>query len=102
LLEGAHLDLAHPLARDAELVGEFLQGDRAVSKPSGLENPPLAVIEHAERLAKRLAAVGELLVLRQHPFLARGLVDQPVLPFAGIPLLADRGIERGIAAEPAV
>src|SRR5262245_23951446 len=70
LLEGAHFDLAHPLARDAELVGELLERDRVVGKPTGLKNPPLAVIEHAERLAQRLAAVVELLALRQHAFLA--------------------------------
>src|SRR5712692_7984280 len=102
LLEGAHLDLAHALARDAELVGELLERDRVVDQPARLEDATLALIEHGERLAERLAAVVGLLVLGEPGLLAGALVDQPVLPFAGIAFLADRGVERDIAAEPAV
>ena len=36
LLEGAHLDLAHALARDAELLGKVLERDRVLGKPARL------------------------------------------------------------------
>ena len=35
-------------------------------------------------------------------FLAGAVVDQPIHPFAGIAILADRRVERSVAAEPAV
>src|SRR2546430_12693635 len=57
LLERAHLDLAHALARDAEFFGELLERDRILGEPARLEDAPLAVVEHAQRLAERLAAV---------------------------------------------
>src|ERR1035438_6345036 len=50
LLEGAHVDLAHALARDAELLGEFRERDRVLGKPARLEDAPLAVVELGERL----------------------------------------------------
>src|SRR2546428_13489447 len=56
LLEGAHLDLAHALARDAEFVGEILERDRVVGEAPRLEDAALALVEHGERLAERLAA----------------------------------------------
>src|SRR6266702_4048948 len=102
LLEGAHLDLAHALARDAEFLGELLERDRVVREPAGFENAPLAIVEHIERLAERLAAVVELLALGQQPLLARRVADQPILPLAGIAVLANRGVERSIAPEPPV
>ena len=37
-----------------------------------------------------------------HPLLARRVVDQPVLPFAGIAVIADRRVERGITAKSPV
>ena len=36
LLEGAHLDLADPLAADAELAREVLQRDRVLGEPACL------------------------------------------------------------------
>ena len=42
LFEGAHLDLTHALARDAELVGEFFERDR-VGQPARLEDAPFAL-----------------------------------------------------------
>src|SRR5262245_24833808 len=68
LLEGAHLDLPHALARDAELGGQILERDRIVGKPARLEDAPLAVVEHRERFAERLLAVVRLLV-RGEPLL---------------------------------
>ena len=49
LLEGAHLDLAHALARDAELARQVLERDRVVGQPARLEDAPLALVEHVER-----------------------------------------------------
>src|SRR5207245_5445411 len=80
LLEGAHLDLAHALARDAELVGEFFQRDRVVGKAARLEDAPLALVEHGERLAECLAAIARLFAFDQPGFLTRAVVEQPVLP----------------------
>src|SRR6266852_5135236 len=44
----------------------------------------------------------ELLALGHDGFLVGRGIDQPVLPFAGLAVVADRRVERGIAAEPAV
>ncbi len=46
LLESAHFDLAHALARHAELVGEFFERDRIVGQPARLENAAFAIVEH--------------------------------------------------------
>src|SRR6516225_395023 len=90
LLEGAHLDLAHALARDAELVGELLERDRLVNEAARLEDAALALVEHGQGLAQSLAAVVGLLALGEPRLLACALVDQPVLPLARIAFLADR------------
>jgi hypothetical protein len=39
LLERAHLDLAHALARNAELRREFLERDRIFGQPARLDGP---------------------------------------------------------------
>src|SRR6516165_2117310 len=63
----------------------------------------LSVIGSSASRRERLAAVLELLARGECRLLVGMLVDQPVLPFAGITILADRGVERGVAAaEPAV
>src|ERR1039457_3633572 len=49
LLEGAHLDLAHALARDAEFGCQILERDRIVRQAARLEDAPLALVEHVER-----------------------------------------------------
>src|SRR3977135_1144926 len=92
LLEGTLAYLAHALARDAELVGKLLEGDRFFGEPARLEDAPLPVVEHGERRGERLAAVLELLARGECHFLVGLLVDQPILPFAGITVLADRGV----------
>src|SRR2546425_7046138 len=89
LLERAHLDLAHALARDAEFFGELLERDRILGEPARLEDAPLAVVEHAQRLAERLAAVVEVLVLGPHSFLAWRVAGPPILPLPRIAALAD-------------
>src|SRR2546428_10073794 len=83
LLEGTHLDLAHALARDAELHRQILERHRIIGELARLEDAPLALAEHRERLAKRLPAVVRFLVFDEPRLLIGDLVDEPVLPFAG-------------------
>ena len=42
LLEGAHLDLAHALARDSKFLGELRERDLFLGEPARLEDAPLA------------------------------------------------------------
>src|SRR5436190_7964715 len=84
LLEGTHAYLAHALARDAELVGELLERDRLFGEPTRLEDAPLPVVERGERRGERLAAIVELPARGERRLLVGMLVDQPVLPLAGI------------------
>src|SRR6476661_9958590 len=91
LLEGAHLDLAHALARDAEFLGQLRERDLFLGEPARLEDAPLALVEHGERIGQRLAAGIELLARGERRLLVQGFVYQPVLPLAGIAVLADRG-----------
>src|SRR5258708_1178807 len=80
LLEGAHLDLAHALARDPELVRQLLERDRLVGEPARLEDAPLAFVEHAQGLAQCLAAdVGPLALPHPRPP-ALAFVSPPTLP----------------------
>src|SRR5215831_13048064 len=103
LREGTHAYLAHALARDAELVRKLAERDRFFGEPTRLEDASLPVVERGERRGERLAAVLELLARGECRLLVGMLVDQSVLPFAGITVLADRGVERDVAAaEPAV
>src|SRR5215475_6410640 len=81
-LETTHLNLAHALARDAEILGQLRKRDPFLGEPARLEDASLALVENGERIEQRLAAVIELLVFRQPRFLVRALVDQPVLPLA--------------------
>src|ERR1700719_4237573 len=62
LLEGTHLDLPHALARDAELHRQILERHRIIGELARLEDAPLALAEHRERLAQRLPAVVRFLV----------------------------------------
>src|SRR6266566_5763938 len=102
LLEGAHLDLAHALPAEAEFLGQLRKRDLFLGEPARLEDAPLALVEHGERIGQRLAAVIELLARGERRLLVRGFVHQPVLPLAGIAVVAGRRVERGVAAEPAV
>src|SRR5258707_12242609 len=95
LLEGAYLDLAHALARDAEFLGQLHERDPFLGEPARFEDAPLALVEHGERIGQRLAAVIELLARRERPLLVRGFVHHPVLPFPRLPVLARRRVERG-------
>src|SRR5215469_17534221 len=102
LLERAHVYLAHALARDAELVGKLRERDRVIGEPTRFEDASLAIVEHGERRGKRLAAVVEFVARDKGSLLAGSLVDQPVQPFAGIAVRANRRVERGVTAEPPV
>src|SRR5438445_3063747 len=102
LREGANLDLAYALARDAEFLGQLHERDLFLGEPARLEDAPLALVEHGERTGQRLSAVIELLARGERRLLVREFVYQPVLPLAGIAVLTDRGVERGVAAEPPV
>src|SRR5258705_6373550 len=57
LREGAHLDLAYALARDAEFLGQLHERDLFLGEPTRLEDAPLALVEHGERIGQRLATV---------------------------------------------
>ena len=50
LFEGAVLDLAHPLLRDAEAVAEELQGHLLLLEPARAQDPQLALVQNFERL----------------------------------------------------
>src|SRR5262249_24545459 len=63
LLEGAHLDLAHPLTGYAELAGEILEGGRVILEPALDEDAPLTVVEQRHRLVEEIAADAEFLAI---------------------------------------
>ena len=54
LLEGAHLDLAHALARDAELARQILERDRAVGERRASKMRRSRSVEHVERAGNSL------------------------------------------------
>src|SRR3979409_2012431 len=55
LREGAHLDLAHALARDTEFLGQLHERDLFLGEPTRFEDAPLALVEHGERIGHALA-----------------------------------------------
>ncbi len=59
-LEGAHFNLAHALARDAELGGDLFKRDWVLGEPARLENALFAIVEHEKRRGERPAACGRL------------------------------------------
>ena len=77
LLEGARLNLPHPLARDAEFVGEHSKRDRVFGQAPRFEDPALANVEFRQGLDQRLAPIFQLFVLDQDALLARRVIDQP-------------------------
>src|SRR5262245_21942612 len=103
LLEGAYLDLADPLARDAELGGEVLEGRWFLGEPPRLENALLALVQGGQRARQVALAPVELLRFAEPLLLAWRLIDQPVLPLAGFRIgRTHRRVERGVTAQPAV
>src|ERR1035437_5434183 len=102
LLERTHVDLADALARDAEFGGQIRKRDRVLGEPTRFEDAPLAIVEHGKRRGERLAAIVEFVARGERSLLAAPLFTQPVLPLARIAVLADRRVERGVAAKPPV
>src|SRR6266568_4660357 len=82
LLEGAHLDLTHPLARDAVLLRQIFEGRRVFLQPALGQDMALAIVEVGHRLFEQIAPQPQLLAFAEHGFLALAVVDQPILPFA--------------------
>src|SRR3984957_3173957 len=101
LLESAHLDLPHPLARDAEFGRELLERDRIVGQPAGLEDAPLAGIEHAQRPAQRIHANVRFLAVGEQRSLTAAVSPHPPRP-PPLAAFAQRRIKGGGAAETAV
>ena len=97
---GEHLDLAHPLARDAEFVREHSKRDRVFGQAPRFEDPALANVKSRQRLDQRLAPIFQLFVLDPDALLARRVIDQPILPFAGIAVLSDRRISEASPPSP--
>ena len=81
LLEGAHLELPDPLARDAELGGQILKviGSSASHRASKMRRSRWFNTINAQRPD---AVVG-LLAIAEPLLLVGCLVNQPVLPLAG-------------------
>ncbi len=86
LLEGPDLDLADALARDAELGRKVLERHRILGEAAGLEDAPLAIVQRLERVREIVLAKSELLGLDETLLLIGRVVDEPILPFAGIRL----------------
>src|SRR5262249_27554687 len=84
LEEGAHLDLAHALRQKAKLNSELIERRRIVGKTSRFEDKAVAVFQHGQRLVQCVPPRLLLFALRQGGLLAGTLIDQPVLPLAGI------------------
>src|SRR3989442_10526174 len=83
LLEGAHLDLAHALAADAEFLGQLRERDLFLGEPTRLEDAPLALVEHGERIGQRLAAGIGVHRPAARRLLAPALADKPATPTTG-------------------
>src|SRR5438309_11858865 len=56
LLEGSHLDLSDPLARDAVLLGQILERRRVVTQTALGQDMALAVVQMGHRLFEQVAS----------------------------------------------
>lgn len=99
--EGAHLDLTHTLARDAEFAGEIRQTPRVIRKPTRLKDAPFACVEHAKRVDQCSMPVGGLFDLNELVFLVVVAFDQQILPFA-FGSTSQWRVERRVSAHAAV
>src|SRR5689334_14111320 len=61
LLEGAHLDLAHPLAGDAVLLRQLLERGRVVPQAALDQDVALALVQCLQRRGEQGLAPGQLL-----------------------------------------
>src|SRR5258708_17540469 len=80
LLEGVHLDLAHALARNAELVRQLVERDRLVRQSARLEYATLALVQYCQRVAQRLVAGFWVLSPPPPRFLSSRPLSPPPLP----------------------
>ena len=87
------LDLAHPFARNPVFLAELFEGQRPFPEPARDQDLALALAEFGHRLHEQLVALDHLVARDQGLFLIRGLVDQPVLPFA-LGIGPERRVER--------
>src|SRR5262249_12094565 len=94
--------LVYGVGRPAEFGGYVGHCGWAPGRRTRFEDTPLAIVEHAERRGERLAAVVIFVTRGERSLLAGSFINQPILPFAGIAVLADRRVERGVAAKPPV
>src|SRR5258708_18036711 len=85
LLEGAHLDLAHALPAEAEFLRQLRERDLFLGEPARLEDAPLALVEHGERIGQRLAAVFPLPAPGARRLLVRGVFPPPRPPLPPTP-----------------
>src|SRR5947209_11233759 len=77
LLEGADLDLADALVRDAVFLRQILKRGRLLAQPAMRQDIALALVEMAHGLDQEVAAQAELLAVAELGLLAFALVDQP-------------------------
>ena len=83
LLEGAHLDLAHPLAADAVLLLRCSRVIGVVLEPALLQNVRSRSLRSSSpRATAGRGAWSSSSASASDGFLAVGIVDQPVLPLA--------------------
>src|SRR5437773_7002665 len=80
LLERTHLDLPHPLARDAVLLRQILERRRVFLEPPLGQDVALAIVEVSHRLFEEVTPQPQLLPLAELGFLALAIIDQPILP----------------------
>src|SRR6266852_4181048 len=70
LLEGAHLDLTHPLARNTVLLRQIFERRRVFLEPPLGQDVALAIVEVGHRLFQEIAPQPELLAFAEHGLLA--------------------------------
>src|SRR5208282_2621253 len=93
----ARLELAHPLARDAEVNPEILECGRLVAQLALDQDLALARGERIERRREDAAALRQLVGIREPHFLIRRVIDKEVLPLR-IAVDVETLVEGGVAA----
>src|SRR6202008_4370883 len=101
-LKGALLDLTDPLARNPIFPREPVEGLRFVREHARLKDCAFACRQHVEGLPERGLPSLIIIALAQYAFRVWRRIDLAVLPFFRCLRVADRDIERGIAAQAAI
>lgn len=103
LFEGSDLDLANALAADVEFRRKVFERHRLFGQAARLEDAAFTIVQHFHRAGQKATAIFQLVLLDEHFFLGVMVIDQPVLPLAGLAFTClDRRVERRIAGEPLV